>query len=139
MRGRQVLFMFDQYFKTSEEAGNLYSLEDLLRVSRHGEGIIDLKRFLNAWDSVIAGMKRPPEEKVLKDILLRQVRSCHLLWYDIDTYDRCRDNDPNKSYYFLMRCMRDLIERNRLRENRERVSKANASKAPTPKAGCRYS
>ena len=98
MRGRQVLFMFDQYFKTSEEAGNLYSLEDLLRVSRHGEGIIDLKRFLNAWDSVIAGMKRPPEEKVLKDILLRQVRSCHLLRYDIDTYDRCRDDDPNKSY-----------------------------------------
>ena len=56
MRGRQVLFMFDQYFKTSEEAGNLYSVEDLLRVSRHGEGIIDLKRFLNAWESVIAGM-----------------------------------------------------------------------------------
>ena len=135
MRGRQVLFMFDQYFKTSEEAGNLYSLEDLLRVSRHGEGIIDLKRFLNAWDSVIAGMKKPPEEKVLKDILLRQVRSCHLLRYDIDTYDRCRDDDPNKSYDFLMRCMRDLIERDRLRENRERVSKVNASKAPTPKAG----
>ena len=38
MRGRQVLFMFDQYFKTSEEAGNLYSLEDLLRVSRHAKG-----------------------------------------------------------------------------------------------------
>ena len=56
-----------------------------MRVSRHGEGIIDLKRFLNAWDTVIAGMKKPPEEKVLKDILLRQVRSCHLLRYDIDT------------------------------------------------------
>ena len=134
-RGRQVLFMLDQYFKTSEEAGNLYSLEDLLRVSRHGEGIIDLKRFLNAWDSVIAGMKKPPEEKVLKDILLRQVRSCHLLRYDIDTYDRCRDDDPNKSYDFLMRCVRGLIERDRRRENRERVSKVNASKAPTPKAG----
>ena len=135
MGGRLVLFMFDQYFKTSEEAGNLYSLEDLLRVSRHGKGIIDLKRFLNAWDSVIAGMKRPPEEKVLKDIWLRQVRSCHLLRYDIDTYDRCRDDDPNKSYDFLMRCMRDLIERDRLRENGERVSKVDASKAPTPKAG----
>ena len=102
------------------------TLEDMLRVS-HGEGIIDLKRFLKAWDSVIAGMK-PPEEKVLKDILLRQVRSCHLLRYDIDTYDRCRGDDPNKSYDFLVRRMRDLIERG-LRENRERVSKVNASKA----------
>ena len=25
---------------------------------------------MSAWDSVIAGMKKPPEEKVLKDILL---------------------------------------------------------------------
>ena len=50
MRGRQVLFMVhvSSYFKSSEEAGHLYSLEDLLRVSRRGEGIIDLKRFLNA-------------------------------------------------------------------------------------------
>ena len=53
--------------------------------------------------------------------------------YDIDTYDRCRDDDPNKSYDFPMRCMMDLIEGDRPRENRERVSKANAQRLrPVP-------
>ena len=32
VRGRQVLYLFDQYFKTNEEVGSLYSVEDLLKV-----------------------------------------------------------------------------------------------------------
>ena len=31
--GRQVLYLFDQHFKTSEEVGSLYSVEDLLKVN----------------------------------------------------------------------------------------------------------
>ena len=81
-------------------------------------------------------MKKPPEEQRVERHF---ASSSEKLPYDIDTYDRCRDDDPNKSYDFLMRCARDLIERDRLCiglcENRERVSKANASRAPTVKAG----
>lgn len=43
-RGRTVLLMFDDYFKTSEEAGTLYSLEDLLKVAKFGDTIADLKK-----------------------------------------------------------------------------------------------
>ena len=43
VRGRQVLLMFDEYFRTSEEAGNLYQLEDLLKVARVGDSIDHLK------------------------------------------------------------------------------------------------
>ena len=32
VRGRQVLFMFEQYFRTNEEAGALYGTEDLLKI-----------------------------------------------------------------------------------------------------------
>ena len=32
VRGRQVLYLFDQYFKANEEVGSLYSVEDLLKV-----------------------------------------------------------------------------------------------------------
>ena len=46
VRGRTVLLMFDDYFKTSEEAGNLYSLEDLLKVQKTG-AVQDLRRFIN--------------------------------------------------------------------------------------------
>jgi len=59
VRGRQVLLMFEQYFKTNEEAGALYGTEDLLQVRLHSD---DLKSFLQNWDAVIAGMKRIPDE-----------------------------------------------------------------------------
>ena len=86
--------MFDDYFKTSEEAGTLYSLEDLFKVAKFGDTIADLKKFINRWDAVLAGMKKEPEETVLRDVLLRQIRPSTLLKYDIDTYDRAKEGDP---------------------------------------------
>ena len=40
VRGRMLLLMFEEYFKTSEEAGNLYRVEDLLNVTKVGDGIL---------------------------------------------------------------------------------------------------
>ena len=59
VRGRRVLLMFEDYFRTSEEAGSLYRVEDLLGVVRTGESVEDLRRFLNRWDATIAGMENP--------------------------------------------------------------------------------
>ena len=51
VRGRMILLMFDDYFKTSEEAGSLYRVEDLLNVVKVGDTVADLKRFINRWDA----------------------------------------------------------------------------------------
>ena len=83
VRGRRVLLMFEDYFRTSEEAGSLYRVEDLLGVVRTGESVEDLRRFLNRWDATIAGMETPPDDLVLRDILLRQIRKCQLMKYDV--------------------------------------------------------
>ena len=48
VRGRQVLLIFDHYFKTNEEAGSLYSVEDLLKVQVVSE---DLSTFIHNWES----------------------------------------------------------------------------------------
>ena len=72
VRGRQVLLMFEHYFKTNEEAGSLYSIEDLLKVQLCGD---DLNTFTHNWESVIAGLNHQPEETTLRDILLRQLRT----------------------------------------------------------------
>ena len=58
--GRQVLFMFEQHFRTNEEAGALHSTEDLIKVVLDGN---DLVSFLHSWDSVVAGMKIVPEQQ----------------------------------------------------------------------------
>ena len=135
VRGRQVLHMFDEYFRTSEEAGNLYQLEDLLKVARKGDTIEDLKRFINFWDRVLAGMNPVPEEASLRDIFMRQIRDCPLIKLDIELYDRATKTDVMKlkqgdgqtdtiikSYGYLYNCCRNLLDRERLRINRERIA-----------------
>ena len=44
VRGRHVLLIFEDYFKTSEEAGSLYRVEDLLGVAKVGDTVQDLRR-----------------------------------------------------------------------------------------------
>ena len=63
--------MFEQLFKTNEEAGSPYSVEDLHKVSLNSD---DLSTFTHNWEPVIAGMSHVPEETMLRDILLRQFR-----------------------------------------------------------------
>ena len=72
--------MLVHYFKTNEEAGSLYSIEDLLKVQLSGD---DLSTFIHNWESVIAGLNHQPEETTLRDILLRQLRNSGKLKFDL--------------------------------------------------------
>ena len=112
VRGRYVLLMFKDYFKTSEEASRLYRVEDLLCVVTVGATVQDLRRFVNKWDATLAGMATTPEDAVLRDILLRQIRPSQLLKYDIEVCDRASEKAHEKSYGFLHQSMKNLIEEN---------------------------
>jgi len=107
VRGRYVLLMFKDYFKTSEEASSLYRVEDLLGVVTVGATVQDLRRFVNKWDATLAGMAT-----MLRDILLRQIRPSQLLKYDIEVFDRASEKAHEKSYGFLHQSMKNLIEEN---------------------------
>jgi len=113
VRGRYVLLMFEDYFKTSEEAGSLYRVEDLLGVVKVGDTVQDLRRFVNKWGATLAGMASTPEDAVL---LLRKIGPSQLLKYDIEVFDRASEKAYEKSYSFLRQSMKSLIDRERLRE-----------------------
>ena len=51
VRGRPVLFMFNQRSRAHQELGALYSVEDLLRVRLTGD---DLTSYIHNWDAMIA-------------------------------------------------------------------------------------
>ena len=76
VRGRQVFWTFHQHFKTNEEVGTLYSVEDLFKVTLVRD---DLAAFLYNFESVIAGMSHVPDEVTLKDIFLRQLESLQVI------------------------------------------------------------
>ena len=107
VRGRQILYLFDQHFKTNEEVGSLYSVEDLLKVTLVQD---DLSTFLHNWESVIAGMSHIPDEVTLRDILLRQIRKSQRLKFDLERYDRAKEGTPEHSYEFLKESIRDLLK-----------------------------
>ena len=129
VRGRQVLYMFEQYFKTNEEVGALYSVEDLLKVSLTND---DLSSFIHNWESVIAGISHVPEELALRDILLRQIRGSHRLKYDLETYDRAKEGTETHSYQFLLSSIKNLLTRERVRKNRDKIAKAHGAKYGAP-------
>ena len=63
--------MLDQHFKTNEEVGSLYSVEDLLKVNLLQD---DLSTFIHQWESVVDSMSDFPVERTLRDTLLPQIR-----------------------------------------------------------------
>ena len=95
VRGRQVLYLFDQYFKTNEEVGSLYSVEDLLKVRLIND---DLSTFLSNWESVMSGLSHTPDETTLRDIFLRELRQSKRLKYDLEIYDRAKEGSDQHSY-----------------------------------------
>ena len=131
VRGRQILYLFDQYFKTNEEVGSLYSVEDLLKVNLLGD---ELSSFIHNWESVIAGMSHIPDEVTLRDILLRQIRKSSRMKYDLEIYDRAKEGSKEHSYNFLVQSIKDLLTRERMRKNRDRIAKSHGDKygAPAP-------
>ena len=74
-------------------------------------------------------METPPDDLVLRDILLRQIRKCQLMKYDIEAFDRAPEKSEQKSYAFLLRNIRDLLDRERLRSNRNRIVEKNKQTA----------
>ena len=115
---------------SAEGAGSLYRVEDLLGVVKVGDTVQDLRRFVNKWDATLAGMASTPEDAVLRDILLRQIRPSQVLKYDIEVFDRASERAYEKSYSFLHQSMKNLIDRERLRENRNRIAEKNKAGGP---------
>ena len=125
VRGRQVLYLFDQYFKTNEEVGSLYSVEDLLKVRLIND---DLSTFLSNWESVMSGLSHTPDETTLRDIFLRELRQSKRLKYDLEIYDRAKEGSDQHSYAFLKNSIKEMLVRERKRKNRDRIARSHGDK-----------
>ena len=123
--------MFNQHFRTNEELGALYSVEDLVRVKLSGD---DLTSFIHNWDAVIAGMSHVPEEITLRDIFLRELRKSTKRKHDLETYERAKDGTKEHTYHWLIQSVRDLLNHERTHKNRRQIARAHGDKfgAPTP-------
>ncbi len=130
--GRQILFMIDQHFKMTEADGSVFDTEHLFSVKMRGDRLAE---FLSSWDQVIAGLKKIPTDDTLLALLMRNLRTCKAMDPDIAYFDRLPSDHSDKSYEYILRCARAVIERNRLQWYRDELSRSlnggwvNAGKA----------
>ena len=108
VRGRQVLLMYDQYFRTNEDRSRI-----LVWLGRYFENIIlhgdDLKTFMYTWGSVIAGMKHTPDDSTMRDLFFRQ-RNVFIAWgTTLTTWKGKRRWFQTHLYLFLERSVSDFI------------------------------
>ena len=81
-----------------------------------------------------AGLNHQPEETTLRDILLRQLRNASKLKFDLEVYDRAKEGSEQHTYEYLVKCVKELLSRDRTRKNRTAIAKAHGAKfgAPAP-------
>ena len=137
MKGRHLLLRFHEYFATSIKHGAIYGLEDLMSVKMVND---DLKGFINKWDSVLAGMKKEPEDNVLEAYFHLAVKRFKPLEHDLALYDRAADGSKERSYDFLITAARAYLERRRLEKMRDATKRSLGAKdtampAPDDKKG----
>ena len=96
----KLLKAVDDYFKMTEADRAVFGMEHLLAVTVKND---NLDRFVNDWDTVIAGMKTKPEDMVLEAIMLRQLKVCSQMKEDIHDYERLTIDDPKRCYKELYR------------------------------------
>ena len=137
VKGRHLLLRFHEYFATSIRRGAIYGLEDLMSVKMVND---DLKGFINKWDSVLAGMKKEPENNVLEAYFHLAVKRFKPLEHDLALYDRAAEGSKERSYDFLITAARAYLERKRLEKTRDATKRFLGAKdvalpAPDDKTG----
>ena len=78
------------------------------------------------WDSVLTGMQEEPNNEVLKVLFYKQVQFIRELQHDIAVYDREPEYSPNKTYTYLLNCVRRIIDKKREAYHQKAITQALA-------------
>ena len=97
--GRQLLVAIDKRCNMTEADGAVFGMEHLSSVVMKHD---NLERFLDEWDTCIAGMKHVPEKMVLESLLMRQMKLCSQMKDGINVNERLSMDDPLRGYDELL-------------------------------------
>ena len=130
IKGRQILFLIYQFYKSDEQAGQLFSILDLSKVIWRGDK--NLHKFIVTWDGVVTGMKTVIPDDQKEVIILEQLRKSTVLQHDIATYDRTPQGEPQRSYKFLYDSVKNYLTRTRQENNRLEQSRCLLRETAAP-------
>ena len=117
LRGQQILWLFLESFKTSDEMGNFYGIIDLANVTFTDDA--RMSQFKNQWDFYTENLGTKVSRIELRNILLRQLEKSTVLRADIAHYHRKEPGHPDKTSGYLYHCMVRYLELETQKRNRQ--------------------
>ena len=122
VRGRELFRIIAKYYKTNAKSDFVFGFNDLKDLEVHGSR---LGEFLDNWEMVLSGMRNPPAENVLEDLLYGKIHRFDGLAEDIAHYNRLDDDaGGDRSYEFLLSSAQRCANRERQKNMREQMSRA---------------
>ena len=69
MKGRQALWIIYEHLRTSDEAGAIYDLQDLIAAKLKDDDRVE--DFLLSWGQGVAGLRKAPEGDLLEPLFFK--------------------------------------------------------------------
>ena len=136
MKGRQIVWMIYNHFKTNPNLAPVYSIVDLTALKWMGDN--NIHTFRHMWNFITRNMVEKLRDNSLADLLYSQMKNSKVLQVDLAHYRRHPDGHPDHSYRFLRDCMDRQLERVNTEKNRDDYSSLlkamakGAGAAPAP-------
>ena len=103
-----MVWMLCESFKTHDRSELCYNFTHLAQLSIRGH---DLHEFLVDWKHILENMgENAVDERMLRDVFFGKIQHEKCLYYDVNRYERMDVTDPNKTYAFLMTCVKSEIQ-----------------------------
>ena len=125
-----------RHLDTHLRGESLYDTQDLFAIKLGAHKVKcneeELERFLISWDTVLTGMKKPPDDDTLHTLFFNQIKDIEILDYDLKIYERLRESEKNIDT--LRQYCERLIELKRSQENQRKRHGEHRQKSPSVSA-----
>ena len=100
--GGYMLRLIYRHFQTKDSLSQYYDLADVMKVTCKGDQ--HLSEFTHQWNSTLNGLLYPEQvnAEIRHQLFLKQIRGSQVFKYDLEEHSRMKDDDPNKSYAWLV-------------------------------------
>jgi len=117
IKGRQIYWMMNSFFKANPALGLVYDVTDLGALTWLGDK--QVHNFRHLWTQMTSSMKMALAEETLESLLRRCVESSQALKPDLQHYNRQDVGHPDRSYAYLLKCLDRYIDRSSQKQRRD--------------------
>jgi hypothetical protein len=133
LKGRQIVWMVCESFKTHDRSDLLFSFDHLAQVEVRNH---DLHDFMVQWNHVLDSMGHNAiNDIMLRDVFFRKIQKEKALLLAVDAYENFTEFHPGKTYKWLLGKVEDKIRVQEQRKNMLEKEQLLNSRNQPPGAG----